>query len=53
MIFLCECIQYRVSSSNELENLIRHVRYNTRDKHNDYNMSVKYQNTIKFIKNDL
>ena len=32
--------------------MIRHLD-TPRDKHNDYNMSVKYQNTIKFIKNDL
>ena len=38
--------------SDELENLIRHLD-TQRDKHNDYDISIKYRNTIKFIKSDL
>ena len=40
------------SQSGELENLIR-ILDTQRDKHNDYDISMKYRNTIKFVKNDL
>ena len=39
------------SPSDEFENLIR-ILDTQRDKHNDYDISIKYRNTIKFVKND-
>ena len=40
------------TQSDELKNLIRELD-TQRDMHNDYDISMKYRNTIKFIKSNL